>query len=109
MRTKVNVNDETFLAKYLEFQGKGLSFTDLSVELKLAPLSLYQRMNKLSKSLSAKGVEIPRMPMKAKQKANIDVLVNIVNSYAKNTVKDVEDPVVVVKKKNSSEMEYVDA
>lgn len=117
MRTKVNVSNEVFLAKYLEYQNKGLSFTDLSEELHLAPLSLYQRMNKLSKELSAKGVEIPKMPMKTgrKGKTNIDTLVGIVNSYTKNTVNsNVEqnnkavDSVVVVGKNSSTEMEYVD-
>ena len=85
-RTSVNVNDELFLSKYLEFQSRGLSFDDLSSELNLKSLSLYQRMNKLSKELSAQGIEIPKMPLKSskKGKVSVDKLVEIFNSHVKN-------------------------
>lgn len=114
-RTSVNVNNEVFLAKYLEFQSKGSSFEDLGVELKLAPLSCYQRMNKLSKELSVQGVELPRMPLKVAQKVSVDKLVEIFNKHTKNyanNVVETQDTNTVKQDTdalNVDSMNYVDA
>lgn len=131
-RTKVSVNNEDFLKAYLDFQSDGKSYDDLSAKLNLAPLSLYQRFQKLSKEMSAQGVELPKMHLKSskKGKVSVDRLVEVFNKHIKNYANNVAENVaqnivetqdintvkqevvgssVAVKKKNSSEMEYVDA
>lgn len=79
-KNKVTVDSRVFLDSCIEYHKAGKTIKDIAGHFNMSEQGCYQKYNKISKDLKAKGVDLPRIPLKPSGRDSVDSLAE----FAKN-------------------------